>query len=868
MNQHTSRYALFALLFLCFAGAILGDSTAEALLLANFKASLIPRMYLINAFFLFIASAFIMPVIDRVNRGVFFIGFTILHGIFLFVAWAAVLSGMTILYVPLFSYAYVSKIILFLLFWTLANDLTDSRSAGRDFPFIAAGGTMGAIGVSFTIPWLLGIVEAQHLLPIWAIISIVLGAACIPMVRHHAPAFRASKKAPNKSGIARIQSIKSDLKLLAQQPLLRTMSILYFLLFILLLSQQFDFYQVIRGRYDEAKDLAGFLGYFNGMSMAGTFLLQVIVSGRLIRTIGSTRAMFLLPAALCIVFSGLLIIGTVYDSSTHSIVLFWAVITGVAIRIAFFDSFFSPNFQVFFSSLPQDVRGRAKLAIEGAVKPAAIGVASLWLMIAPIYLPFSAMLIVYLGLAITMVILVFRLRNDYTRSLTQYLAGFSIHRGKGVLDITKLAGSENVYQALSEMLNTDNFETASVIVDVLAQMNNTESIRVLKDYLVDADPYIRSRIVSALTPLRKEETKPLFRSLLADEDYRVVANAILALAAFEERKINRGLGIFVNHQNNRVRANAIVALWESALPHAREHYFSTLEQMIKCDDERENASSLYILSKVYVGDRARALLEEFFRTSFDTLMQNRSMWQWYLKAAAHNIGENLLSLLETIIDSSSQLRRGDVARMYSHILAEEYPLSQYMQRVSNSKGMVREMYLQGLFLARRSGNLNENDIDVPSLVSVAQQEREEIFSAWQAIHVMRNTVDSATELLKCAVKEICIQRKIFTLQFIAAILDTTGQISTILHRLQHDNKHVRARALEVLDNTGNTKVNRWLLELLDTSEPRQVLRIAQSVPCLGFTTISSVVNHYSKQPNEWVRICANNVKENGEKQQI
>ncbi len=859
MEQQTSKYPLFALLFLCFAGSILGDSCAEALLLANFSASIIPRMYLVNALLLFASAALIMPVIDRIDRKVFFTSFTIVHGCILMVVWAVVQSGVNFLYIPLFSYAYVSKILLFLLFWTLANDLTDSRQAGGDFPFIAAGGTLGAIGISFAIPVLLKFVDAVHLLPIWACLSVGVGIGFAPILRPRRELFRPMKKQLNASGLSRFQSLVGDAKLLWNQPLLRTMSILYFLLFVLILSQQFSFYQVIRGRFQQAGRLAGFLGYFNGISMAGTFMLQLTISGRIHKTIGSTRSMFLLPAALCTVFGGLLVIALFFQTSPRISVLFWAVVVGVALRIAFFDSFFTPNFQVFFSSLPQEIRGRAKLAVEGVVKPVAIGIASLWLLVAPVFLPFWALTAIYLVSSILMIVLVFRLRRDYTRSLTQYLAGFNIRRKKGVLDLDQLAGSENIYRALEQMLETENMETAGVVVEVLAQMNSPESLAVLKEYMVRANSYIRSRIISALTPLRKEELKPLFRSLLADTDYRVIANAVLALAAYEDDKVNAGLSIFVHHQNNRVRANALVALWKSSDPGEREEYVKTLNRMLESESTRENASGLYVLSELKLEKEAQKYLIDYFNRYKESIRNERSVWKWYLRAVGRNISESLLDTLETLVDSAGQRRRTDLAHFYCCALCDGYRIENYMRRMQNSQGIVRELYLEGLFLTKRNGFFP--DLNAQSLVSIAKQERKEIYTAYHALQIINDRIGKPMELLRYAIRELYVDRKILALQYIAAILDSSGQISTILHRLNHDNNHVRGRALEVLDNTGNSKVNRWLLELLDTAEPLAYPRDIQALETGTFGNVDAVLSHYEKQPDRWIKMCVCNVKQ-------
>jgi hypothetical protein len=117
------KWPLFGLLFACFAAAILGDSTAEALFLSHFPSSYIGYMFMVNAAFLFCSSAFLMSLIDRTDRGLFFTVFLVIHAAVLLLMRLAIAAKLTVLYLPLFSYSYVTKIFLFLMFWTLANEI-------------------------------------------------------------------------------------------------------------------------------------------------------------------------------------------------------------------------------------------------------------------------------------------------------------------------------------------------------------------------------------------------------------------------------------------------------------------------------------------------------------------------------------------------------------------------------------------------------------------------------------------------------------------------------------------------------------------------------------------------------------------------
>ena len=102
VDSSAYRPRFFALLAVSFAGAILGDSVAESLILSHFNASIIPHLYLVNAGLLFFFSFFLMNIVDRVDRGAFFMAFSGAHAILLAGVWLAVSSGADWLFIPLF----------------------------------------------------------------------------------------------------------------------------------------------------------------------------------------------------------------------------------------------------------------------------------------------------------------------------------------------------------------------------------------------------------------------------------------------------------------------------------------------------------------------------------------------------------------------------------------------------------------------------------------------------------------------------------------------------------------------------------------------------------------------------------------------
>jgi hypothetical protein len=172
MNK-TPALSLSFLLFFVFSAAILGDTSSEALLLSNFSASILPNMFLANSLFLFLFSIFLITIIDRLDRGSFFLATLGTHCGLLFCIWLVSGLGFKYIYPILFSYSYITKILTFMLFWTIANDICDAREAKVLFPRIAAGGVLGGLAISFSISFIVRIFAPQQLLLLWISLNTV-----------------------------------------------------------------------------------------------------------------------------------------------------------------------------------------------------------------------------------------------------------------------------------------------------------------------------------------------------------------------------------------------------------------------------------------------------------------------------------------------------------------------------------------------------------------------------------------------------------------------------------------------------------------------------------------------------------------------
>jgi len=828
----------------CFAAAILGDNIAESLLLSRFGTSFIPKMFLVNAATLFLLSAGILSIVDKLDRRLFFSRALLFHGIVILLMRVAVAAHWDALFLPLFSYAYGSKILFFLLFWTVANDLIDSRSAGREFPVIAAGGTIGAIVVSFSISGLMRFIAVENLLFLWSGLAIAASFMLMPLRKDYLHCIHESKSAP-KPDEKTSTSIRLS-TLIREEPLLGSMSILYALVFFLLLNQHFVFYRQIKTTFDSAEMIASFLGGFNGVSMLLTCILQVSISGVIIRKLGSTRSMLLLPTALLIVFIIQIAIYNVSQGAAATI--FISVVAGMGIRIAFFDSFFSPNFQLFFSSLPKEMRGRGKLFIEGAVKPLSMVIAGVFLLwIAP-KLSMQTHLLLMVIVAALALFQTIRLKAAYTQTLTRYLTGIDAHRKKALLQRFDFTGGEDFLSYFAKRLESEEFEVQKFLVDIIASARTDDASALLINYIERADTRLRATIVTALGNFDAALVADALKKFLDDDDDRVVANAVLAIDACKAHDLADILTPLLSHHNQRVRINTILVLWTKASSLNRQLFLEQLQDMLYSNTAEECASALYVTGQID-DEGCSMMLYNFCSVKAESGLQSGMVYKQAVAALGKKYTETAFNLLLLIGQHSTNLQRLTII----DALADTLPYCSEKKWLTDiEKG--NSVYKNCLLRALRKKHYRVTGNCETVLSRIATREAEAIEWEKQSIQQFSGSGSDRMALLSCAVREEVISLRLDNLISIASLLDGSGVIASVIPRLNHSDRHVRARAFEVFENTGDSKLNRSVIECIEwmnslpalpkasTNAPNKKERVAAGTYCTSH--------------NRWVAICA------------
>lgn len=811
MIQKSVRYRLdfFILLFFTFAAAIVGDNATEALILSHYSSAQVSRMFSVNAIMLFLFSLFSMGVVDRFNRAKLYQAFLGLYGCVILGAWIADHCGLSWIYLPLYSIAYSGKIFSFFFVWTMANDISDARQGLRDFPIIASGGTLGAILTTFTIPSIVSHVSASNLLLLWLLpLGFAFCYSELIKKRYHSSFHR------HREGKRTIQvspkMLIDNLNVLSTEPLLRGMAIAYFLIFFLVFNQQYLFYTVVKEKLGDANEISRFLGYFTGISMSLTFLIQLTIAGPVTRALGIIRTLYLLPVAMIIAFATILIGGINWVT-----IMFQLVIFGVALRIAFFDSFFSPSYQNFFSSLPSHLRGNSKLAIDGIIKPLAMISSTLWILFVPTG-PISW--VVLFAAAFGSLVTIMRLKKTYVSTLVKYLTGY---RNNSAMSITQEAELFNTREGLAQLekvLREGIYEIQRFAVDLCVTIDSPKSISLLIHGFYERTGEIQAYITTAIAHSKQPEVTSFLYDVLSLTPYpRVVANTIWSLGQIGHADTQRIIP-YLKSETARIRGNSIVVLAKRGDLSSDEQEL-LIRAMLFHPNENIRAAGLWAASQVTITSELHADLIQFWQKSHEKIVKSIYLWRQYL-AAVNTMGDQImLEKLTRFYDQLDEQKQRVYLEGVVHF-GQKHGIDSLIFLQNSTEGLAQGVAVQAI--ADSEPTLSTPQIERITLF--AESELEKAVEAYDMLKTLQLQTDPYLNLLAETIREQVLFLHVRNLFNTALVLDRSGKLRSVRSHFLYEDGTISPQVAEIIDTIRSNKVNQLLVSYSETGRvPRRTL---------------------------------------------
>ncbi len=242
-----------------------------------------------------------------------------------------------------------------MLFWALMSDRFTLAQSKRLFPFIATGGTLGAI----VGPWLASVLAEPFGTPSLLLVSVlflmlaVVFAGLLNRTPANAALGQIEPTDPSPAEPLIGGSAWAGVREVMRSRYLLAISGYVLILSVVVTFMYFTRLQMVAGLADQLDQRTALLARMDGYTQIATLFLQLLVSGHLIRRFGMASTLALLPITAAIGFFGLAILG-----SMTALIVFESLFRAVQRAVM------RPARETLFTVLSREQKYKAKAVID------------------------------------------------------------------------------------------------------------------------------------------------------------------------------------------------------------------------------------------------------------------------------------------------------------------------------------------------------------------------------------------------------------------------------------------------------------------------------------------------------------------------
>ena len=403
--------------------------------------------------------------------------------------------------------------------WSFANSLFDTRQAKRLFGLVGAGASLGAMTAGALARLLVGPVGgAVNLLLVLALLIAVAAAIVL------AAKLTIRRTAAGRGGRPISRPFSRTWHQIAATPYLR---LLAGIVFTVAIATQWTSLQlgVVAKRHfaANASEITEFYGAFSFFTGLISFVLQLAVTGRLLRTWGVSAAVLLLPLALA-TGNMLILLAPVF----FTVLLTYGLDQGLRFSID------KAGYELLYLPISPGDRGSVKNAIDIVISRIADGAGAVLLGLATkgfFALPglnldvrgIAALNLVtvsvWLGLA-------WRVRLEYIRTIQDSIRRHRLDVERGTAAVNERAAAE----VLAGKLAADDLSEVRYALDLIEGQQSRRWLPALRLLLEHEDADVRRRALALLNAAGDEQVTDRIRQMLRDPEIKVRTEALLFLS--------------------------------------------------------------------------------------------------------------------------------------------------------------------------------------------------------------------------------------------------------------------------------------------------------------------------------------------------
>ena len=198
--------------------------------------------------------------------------------------------------------------------WTLANQVMTTREAKRSFGFIGSGAILGWIVGGLVTRTGVSRFGTENMLAFVAV-ALLTCAGIVMLIWRARPSYVGNDMPA--SGLERDTfPLQGAFRLVRESPYLRAIAALILISALATTVAGWQFKAIAKAAVPDTDDLAMFFGTFNMIAGLMSLVLQLLLTGRVLRTLGVGPALFIVPTAMMLGSIGVLVLGSIVAAAT------------------------------------------------------------------------------------------------------------------------------------------------------------------------------------------------------------------------------------------------------------------------------------------------------------------------------------------------------------------------------------------------------------------------------------------------------------------------------------------------------------------------------------------------------------------------
>ena len=288
---------LFSMFFCIVFSSITGSAMKDAIFLIHYEKTYLPIMYLFVAFVMIV----FIKIYNETSEGKNQLSLLKITGAIFSLSLLVIQFFLNGIIIPFF-YIWIEIVTIFsvMQFWIVAGEIFNARQAKRLFPLIIAGGSLAAILSGYSIKPFLTYFSSHNL--IYLTIGFLLTNIFMAMFLN--PYLSTNEVVTTEPMVGfNINNIRKD-------PYLVSIGIMIALSAIISRIIDYQFKIVAASTFPDQEALVSFFGTYYGLSGFATLLMQLSVTGFILKKLGILLGLLILPISLAIGSLGFLYSGT------------------------------------------------------------------------------------------------------------------------------------------------------------------------------------------------------------------------------------------------------------------------------------------------------------------------------------------------------------------------------------------------------------------------------------------------------------------------------------------------------------------------------------------------------------------------------